>query len=202
MYCALRRPSADPKLADPASFLRPKVDRPRWPVLKWRATPRVASDRRVRTCPPRKTHRLSYRRKMQFRPLQTAKQCAARQRLSRLSALSMSFKMTLPFLLCGSAPAVETNHDRRRGLPCAFLQGQQLPLPTQTLTEATAMLGEYTTASHCEQGAGNDHYRYTVARPIVWRATIYEPVMMRPAASASPHRLGDRQFATGCDSKP
>jgi hypothetical protein len=59
----------------------------------------------------------------------------------------MSFMMTLPFLLCGSAPAVETNHDRRRGLPCAFLQGQQLPLPKQTLTEATAMLGEYTNAS-------------------------------------------------------
>jgi hypothetical protein len=77
----------------------------------------------------------------------------------------MSFMMTLPFLLC-AAPAVETNHDRRRGLPSAFLQGQQLPLPTQTLTEATAMLGEYTNARHCEQGAGNDHRRsaYCLAR--------------------------------------
>jgi hypothetical protein len=51
--------------------------------------------------------------------------------------------VTLPFLLCGiTAPAVEMNHDRRRGLPCAFFQGQQLPFPTQALTEATAMLGE------------------------------------------------------------
>jgi hypothetical protein len=54
----------------------------------------------------------------------------------------MSFMMTLPFLLRGKAPAVEMNHDRRRRLPCAFFQGQQLPLPTQTLTEGTAMLGE------------------------------------------------------------
>jgi hypothetical protein len=34
------------------------------------------------------------------------------------------------------------NHDRRPRLPRAFFQGQQLPLPTQTLTEATTMPGK------------------------------------------------------------
>jgi hypothetical protein len=85
----------------------------------------------------------------------------------------MSFMMTLPFLLCGSAPAVETNHDRRRALPCAFLQGQQLPLPTQTLTEAPPCSANIRMHRHCEQDAGNDHLAPLISGALIGRRLYF-----------------------------
>jgi hypothetical protein len=49
----------------------------------------------------------------------------------------MSFMMTLPFLPCGTAPAVEMNHDRRPGVAGCLPSGPATATPNANLDRSS-----------------------------------------------------------------